>query len=594
MLVGNLKSLHSLWVNLASNQRYSHLVSEADISTFTTRCENEGLAFLTTVLPKLGKALDGFHSLQEWISPPDFCTGRDGIPVFLQVPIRLALRGDSLAVDCVRQLTLIFYKLEVDYDEETVKDFLSTFISVDSESFMSCGNVHDLSDRVQTHLGMMRRIIGRVLANANPFDIRPSHGSGATACRTVNSDKYHKLRYYPELDDVYCYSDHFFFNLNHLVDEYEKLEGSAESRPEARVCLVPKDSRGPRVISCEPAELMYIQQGLMKLLYDTIETHPLTRGYCNFADQTINQSMAREGSLHDNYATIDLSDASDRLSLALVRLVFPANWVRCLEACRSKTTILPDGRRVELNKFAPMGSSCCFPVEALVFWASAYASTLTVERNSSDLPYVYGDDIIIKSRYSDAVMVGLESIGLKINRNKSYVVGPFRESCGGDFHNGLNVTPVRVRKHLSIESTGLATTANLINSIIDKFGYESSHRTIRAIEDSVGYTYPRSELQIPTAVRHTTSASNNVLYRRRWNLDLQRYEYKILTIGYKTRQYQSADWSELLRKELTRGLRQDTPEQYGNWQKNANEPLKPGWYADAHSVHRKWCWTWLG
>jgi len=594
MLVGGLKSLHSLWVNLASNQRYSNLLDESDLITFTRRLENEGLAFLTTVLPTLGKALDGFHSQKEWISPPDFSTGRDGLPTFLGRPIRLALGGDSLAVDYVRQMTLIFYKLEVDYDEKTVRDFLSSFKSIDSESFMPSGNVHDLSDLAQSHIGMMRRIIGRVLCNANPLDIRPSHGSGSTACRTVNSDKYHRVRYFPDLDDVYCYSDHFFYSVNHLVDEYDKLVNSTVSRPEARICLVPKDSRGPRVISCEPAELMYIQQGIMRLLYDTLETHPLTKGFLNFADQQTNRGLAREGSLHDNYATIDLSDASDRVSLNLVRSVFPPIWVRCLEACRSKTTILPDGERVELNKFAPMGSSCCFPVEALVFWASAYASTLTVDRHSSDLPYVYGDDIIIRSRFSEAVMVGLESIGLLVNRNKSYVSGPFRESCGGDFHNGMDVTPVRVRKALSIESTGLATNADLINSFIDKFGYENSHKIIRSIESSLGHTYPRSELSFPTSIRSSTCASNDVLYRRRWNKSLQRFEHRIPTVAFKKRQYHPAGWSELLRKELSRELRQDSPGKYLNPLAIADRDLEPGWYTDAHSVHRKWCWTWLG
>jgi len=594
MLVGGLKSLHSLWVNLATNQRYSRFVLPEDIRTFTTRCENEGLSFLTTVLPKLGKALDGFHSSQEWISPPDFCTGRDGFPVFLQVPIRLALRGDSLAVDCVRQLTLIFYKLEVIHDKETVRDFLSHFISVDSQSFMPSGNVYDLPDHIQAHIGMMRRIIGRILCNANPLDIRPSHGSGSTACRTANSDKHHIVQYFSELDDVYCYSDYFFYNINHLVDEYEKLVDSVTMRPRARVVLVPKDSRGPRVISCEPAALMYIQQGIMKLLYDTIETHALTGSYCNFTDQSINRRLAREGSLHDNYATLDLSDASDRVSLNLVRSVFPPNWVRCLEASRSKETILPDGQVVELNKFAPMGSSCCFPVEALIFWVSALASTVAVDRNSSDLPYVYGDDIIIRPAYAERVMEDLESIGLVVNRNKSFVKGPFRESCGGDFHNGMDVTPVRVRKFLSVENTDLATTANLINSIIDKFGYESAHQCIRAIEDSVSYTYPRSELPFPTAIRTAPSASNDVLYRRRWNSNFQRYEHRIPTVAFKKRQYHPAGWSELLRMELSRELRQGSPGKYFNPLKVEDQKLEPGWYTDAHSVHRKWCWTWLG
>jgi hypothetical protein len=593
MLVGDLKSLHSLWVTLASNQRYSGLVDEADIKTFTTRLENEGITFLTTVLPELGRALDSFHATTAWISPSGFAS-RDGYPLFLGVPIKLALGGNSLAVDCIRQLSYMFYKLEVEHDKETVADFLSTFKRVDSESAVFGGDENHLDDDTVTLLDTMKRIIGRILCNYDPLDIRPSHGSGSTACRTVNSQKYHLLRYYPLLDDVYDYPTYFFFSATHLSDELQKLEEASLSTPQARVVLVPKDSRGPRVISCEPAELMYIQQGIMRLLYGILETHDLTKGYLNFADQEVNRKLAHLSSLTGAFATIDLSDASDRVSLSLVRRVFPPNWVRCLEACRSSSTILPNGEVVELNKFAPMGSSCCFPVEALVFWACALATMRKVDTCSNVKPFVYGDDIIIPSALAADVMVGLESIGLKVNRNKSYVRGPFRESCGGDYHNGMDVTPIRVRKFLSITGTGLATTASLANQIIAKYGYESAHQSIRSIEDSVNYTYPRTLLPYPTTIMVSPSASNDVLFRRRWNIYLHRYEYRIPTIAFKKRQMHDSCWSELLRKELSRELRQDAPGKYVNPLAIEDCSLEPGWYTDAHSVHRKWQWSWLG
>ena len=348
MLDGNLKSLGLFWANLASNQRYETYVQEEDISTFWRRLSNEGLTFLTVVLPRIGKALDSFHSTSEWEAPSGFET-RNAIssdldsteqdknllpilPLFLGNAVEAAMNGDSIAVDCVRQLTLVFYKLEVDYGEEKEQQFLASFKKTDEDLLSVFDDVDCFRDDVIDRMG---RLIKRILVNSDPLDISPSHGSGATACRTPNWRKHHRpLHYYAKLDDVFPYSDYFFYNHTHLCDEYGRLENSLpQSVPRARVCLVPKDSRGPRVISCEPAEFMFIQQGIMKKLYKTLETHPLTSGYVNFTDQTVNRELARIASKGKvRLATIDLSDASDRVSLVLVERFFPPNWSRAFEA----------------------------------------------------------------------------------------------------------------------------------------------------------------------------------------------------------------------------------------------------------------------
>lgn len=328
---GDLKSLRPLWTILAKSHRYSHLVQARDILEYDTRSENEGLSFLTIVLPKLGKALDEFHATTVWTTPSEFKTDGDGLPLFLGKAVKLALEGSSQAVDCVRQLAYLFYKLEVDYEETIVAETLEKFERTDRD-LLALATDFSAIKSVKDHLASMKRIICRVLLNADPWVIRPCHGSGATACRTKNRDKWGSLRYFPKLDLVYPYADYFFYSATHLVDELQKIESSPESVPRARVVLVPKDSRGPRIISCEPAELMYIQQGLMRLLYDTIESHYLTQSQINFRDQSINQSLAHQSSIDGKLATIDLSDASDRLSLLLVESVFPADWVTCLKA----------------------------------------------------------------------------------------------------------------------------------------------------------------------------------------------------------------------------------------------------------------------
>jgi len=592
--IGSRKSLDTyreIWINLANNQRYSRYIDERDIKTFHRRLENEGIHFLTSVLPLFGKALDssfsvGFNGKYE--APAGFSCSADGIPHFLGMATRWALDGDSIAVDCVRQLSYIFYKLEVDFDQNVVKDFLDNFEKVDQ----------DLSAFTEERLLANPLVIAakdyirRILCNFDPLDIRPRHGSGATACRTTNYEKWEKLRYYPKLDSVYSYSDYFFYSVTHLVDEYDKLVEAKESVPMARVCLVPKDSRGPRIISCEPAELMYIQQGLMLKLYEILENHNMTKGCINFADQGVNRELAHSSSITGEMATLDLTDASDRVSLNLVRVLFPENWVEALESCRSESTKLPDGRIVKLNKFAPMGSACCFPVEAMVFWAIACACIQSARLKHSC--YVYGDDIIVPAGLADIVMEGLESVGLKVNVNKSFKEGNFRESCGGDYHNGYDVTPVRIRKSFHSSSTSLAADTDLANNFIAKFGKELALPIIKLIEDHYAIPFPRTLLDLPCSIRLEPCASNDVFYRRRWNSHLQRFEHRIQRVFARALARRDPDWVELLRKELTRGTEGGVTDKYANSITLQELALEPGYYVDPHATTTTWGWSWLG
>jgi len=633
MLTGRLKSLLHFWRDLAKNHRYRSFFDVRDLREVEKRVEHEGISFLTVALPSYGKALDGFFSTSVYTSPQFFKIGKDGYPLFMGKALKAAIEGNSLAVDYVRQMTYLFYKLEVPITAEKVADFLDSFIKTDSDLSDPDLNGKDMHLHSPHNPGVvfdvsysmivreMRDIISRILGNLDPFVVIPSHSGGATSCRTPNEEKYHRFRFIPKLDETYPYTDNFFLSSTHLVDEMEKLSDSPVVDPKARVCLVPKDSRGPRVISCEPAEFMYIQQGIMRLLYDHLEHHPSTSGQINFTDQTSNRILAQIASINGEYATMDLKDASDRVSLSLIRDVFPDRWVRALEACRSEVTVLPDGREVMLNKFAPMGSSCCFPVEALVFWACAQASLRVhrfVSRSASclnpetwvadvlanramvshdiemDDVYVYGDDIICRQSDFPTVADGLETVGLKVNRQKSFVTGPFRESCGGDYHNGYDVTPVRLKVWFSNVGTGLQASADFINLLVCKFGYESVHPLIRLIEEEVDYFYPRTPLDIPMSIRTALSASNDVLFKRRINPHLQRIEHRVLISRPKIIDGRGSSWPELLRKLLEKGTASIARSEYSNPLEPIGESLLPGQYAATHAAQKSWVWTWLG
>lgn len=632
MLDGDIALLTKIWWALANNQRYHGYLGDLTSSQIQASVEKMGLSFFTHALPSVGKALDGHFAGQP--------VGELGTDV-LSVPFKRAVLGDPVAVDCVRQLSYLFYKLEVPYSDDLVAEFLDAFVKTDAEL------VDAIDPMFSDHVSGMRQVVGLALKGANPYNIRPSHGSGATACRTKNHNKYRTVRYFPGIDQVYPYSDYFYLNYDHLADamvgselvctDSESLidrdlptiygsyclldtreeielddprhmawarvpfemggttvEGLSDGVPRARIVLVPKDSRGPRVISCEPAEHMYIQQGIMGVMYEHLETRSVTRGFVNFTDQSLNRELARLASMSGKLATLDLKDASDRVSLQLVRRVFPDSWIECLMACRTPATLLPDGRVVELQKFAPMGSSVCFPVEALVFWASAVATQL--ERGLQPEAYVYGDDIIVPSDMAGDCIRNLEGIGLKVNASKSYVTGPFRESCGGDYYLGSDVTPVRLKKWFGSSVLELVRAADFVNELIAKFGLRGTILDILdLVQEHCRYVFPKTELPVPCTIRTQSRATNDTRFKRRWNKGLQRYEYLIITPRCNAVERHPADWWELLRKQLTRDNRELAEwDEVGLLLKTISKPVPPGYYVDPRAIHKAWKWTWLG
>jgi hypothetical protein len=289
------------------------------------------------------------------------------------------------------------------------------------------------------------------LCNFDPLSITPRHGPGTVSTGEKPYQKMVFKRFFKTLDAVYPYSTYFYVGTSHLVDEMEWLF-QMEDRPsgEAKVCLVPKDSRGPRLISCEPLEIQWIQQGLGRALVTHIEAHNLTRGYVNFTDQSVNRCLALLASKDGRLATLDLKEASDRVSLQLVSELFPEHVLRALVAARSSHTLLPNGESFKLRKFAPMGSCLCFPVMALTIWALSTACLMRIYSDSNPLRarggvYVYGDDVITEAQNATDVINALESVGLLVNKTKSFQTGFFRESCGIDAYKGVEVQPVRLK-----------------------------------------------------------------------------------------------------------------------------------------------------
>lgn len=162
-------------------------------------------------------------------------------------------------------------------------------------------------------------------------------------------------------------------------------------------------------------------------------------------DQSKNQKLAREGSLYGSYATLDLSSASDTIATKLVSHLLPFGWFTLLNSCRSSTVVL-DGAPIRLEKFSSMGNGFTFPLESLIFWA--LVSSLEPDSNFAS---VYGDDIIVPTHLAERAIRILQICGFELNMEKSFWTGPFRESCGADYFNGMDIRPYYQKKLISPE-----------------------------------------------------------------------------------------------------------------------------------------------
>jgi len=205
-----------------------------------------------------------------------------------------------------------------------------------------------------------------------------------------------------------------------------------------KIAFVPKTAKTERTIAVEPLLNGYVQKGV-----DLFMRKRLKRVGIDLSDQTRNQLLAREGSLDgiaDPYITIDLSSASDSVSIELCRYMLPYEWFSFLDSIRSHSYEL-EGNIFPYHKFVSMGNGFCFPLETLIFASLCHVAGREIGASTDDFS-VYGDDIIVRSSVAPRLMELLSICGFTVNRSKTFLSGPFRESCGADWFEGKDVRPI--------------------------------------------------------------------------------------------------------------------------------------------------------
>jgi len=229
------------------------------------------------------------------------------------------------------------------------------------------------------------------------------------------------------------------------------------------VFTVPKNAVIDRVAAKEPDLNMFMQRGIGAFIGSRLRRHGI-----DLHDQSRNRRLAQEGSLTGELCTLDLASASDSITTMLCLEALPICWYTLLSDLRSPVTNI-DGIEHVNEMFSSMGNGFTFELESLLFYA--IARTVAYFEGISGIISVYGDDIIAPTALATPLIDVLGFLGFSTNIEKSFVSGPFRESCGGHFINGLDVSPFYVNRPI----TTLVDLIEILNKIRWWCDKEGSH-----------------------------------------------------------------------------------------------------------------------
>jgi len=468
-----MKSLDILLELLDEAHRSLCANMSRDKITIMSRYENEGESFLGITLPLFSEWLtmslqQGFVATSIYSRFRKRPKNKSVLPCFLHGLTsrvfnartgELLEHPDPLAVKYIQQICFFDKKKFMVCDPARDRAAIASYKEVDD-------SLRRLPNFCKEKSLMLDFVVRRFTALEKSFvksiddeSILPRHGPGATADKAWANEKYRGRSFYKRWDRLFSWEHLYGFATAHPTDR-EIIEPRDELP--VKVVSVPKTMKTSRIICVEPTAMQFAQQLTALRLVNSLRSAKLYQ-HLNFHDQRPNQEAARKGSIDGSLATVDLSEASDRVSVKLVSVVFRHCPVLLshLFGCRSTRAMMPDGTVFHLRKYASMGSALTFPVEAVCFLMICIAavcdqrnvfsksgrprSLLAFEKAKSDI-LVFGDDIIIPSDCIVKVSEYLVAFGLKVNSKKSFFQGGFRESCGMDYFNGVLVTPVYLRQ----------------------------------------------------------------------------------------------------------------------------------------------------
>lgn len=573
--------------------RYPHLRKDfgRDSSRLLSCLNTRGLSFFTIDLVDFGKHFDICLSTQR-LTPSSlpFQRGYKKGTVIPRLFKGLLLRVfdqhgmlrhdcDSTSIQFLRQLYYTAKKIRLECTDERSEKVIRSFTAIerdirrgshnwdlDEPSWDYLDTVHlgqdlgspedhrlplfeeevgDVSSSTDSRFDVIQvvsDIVSTTMGRFDPYAWKAKHGPGAVSDARKGESKYSFPHWPKKLERTFPIADFGFTNfgawgryVSTRVDSGDYLH-----EPPSNLILVPKTLKAPRLIASEPVSHQWCQQIIKDYFVGRVSSTWIS-GFINFKDQIPNQLMALQGSLDGSLSTIDLSEASDRVSTWLVERIFrrSKSLVDALQASRTRSIVNRTEHGIQgaskLRKFSCMGSACTFPVQTIVFLCIAIGTVLHMENRPATIKNIrslkgkvrtFGDDIIVPNEHAEEVMKSLTLLGLKVNHSKTFFSGSFRESCGLDVYKGTNVTPVYT---MTIPSRpkpeSISSVVETHNNFVKRGWYSVAsylETTVRKEVNELAYVAIGSGdfgLQTPYV-------PDNTHLKRRYNKDLQRLEWQ--------------------------------------------------------------------
>lgn len=229
----------------------------------------------------------------------------------------------------------------------------------------------------------------------------------------------------------------------------------------SKTSFVPKTADTSRMICVEPSLNMFFQLGLGRLMEEWMEE---SYGISLATQPDVNRRLARIGSLDGSFSTIDLSSASDSISLRLCSEILP-QWVfDTLMELRCRSTLIGN-EEIRLEMMSTMGNGFTFPLQTIIFSsiirAAHHISGIPIHSRVNRNWSCFGDDLICDTRAYRNVIRLLQLTGFTPNPSKTFFEGPFRESCGTDWLLGQPVRGVYIKRLRSPQD--ICVAINLLN-----------------------------------------------------------------------------------------------------------------------------------
>jgi len=508
-----MKSLMSfMQLVLEDMGTWCHTSTTRDFKTIAGRFEHEGLSFLTISLSNFGSDFE--KSLDQGFVGHDQFAGfsrTGGLPRFLGGFLdsvfdrgtgQLLQHPSVTSIHAIRQLTLMFAKIKLDCTPVRTRRAIDRYMECELDVRNADARLDP--DRIQRYSRISSLLFADVFSSVDrevyDGDIIAKHGPGATADRLRGNAKWEQREWTERLEQVFPHGEHLVSSWRYFQDLADvHIHEPGTERP-VRVITVPKTLKSPRIIAIEPTCMQYMQQGLMGAFRKAVEADDIASGFVGSASQVPNQHLAEEGSRNGALATLDLREASDRVSNQHVRIMLRnhRHLNDAVDSSRSRKADVPGHGVIRLAKFASMGSALTFEMEAMVFCAIIFVAIerelncqLTPRKIRSFLGQVrvYGDDIIVPVRFVPAVISELEAFGLQISESKSFWNGKFRESCGKEYYDGHDVSIVKMRRPFPTHRKDvpeIVSTLELRNHLY----FSGLWKTARYLDEMLGRLIP--------------------------------------------------------------------------------------------------------